>query len=133
MKKSALLFAAAISAALLLGACRATPVYNVNDQPVVVTAASYSMKDVRDAIIRAGARRGWTFTDAGTGKLIGHLDVRSKHSATVDVDYTREDFDINYRDSQGLKYDAAAGTIHKNYNSWVQNLANDIMTELSLL
>ena len=133
------LIAGTITVTLLLGACRTAPIYNVEAQPVAVSASTYTLEDVRKAIIRAGSRRGragsrrgWTFQDAGEGKLVGKIALR-KHRATIDVSYDRETFDISYRDSEKLNYNEGQGVIHTNYNSWIQNLAQDIDLELTLL
>ena len=56
-----------------------------------------------------------------------------KHRATIDVSYDKEAFDITYRDSEKLSYNEGQGVIHTNYNSWIQNLAQEINLELTLL
>ena len=130
-----------IAVLLLIGAvavtgCRAEPIYNPTDiayAPAVTTTQSLSRADYKNAIIRAGTERGWTFQDAGPGHLVGNLAVRGKHFATVDVFYDTESFTINYRDSQNLDYDPATGAIHSNYNSWVTNLQQDIQAEVARL
>ena len=132
MSTKIFLIAGTIAATLLLGACRTAPIYNVEAQPIAVSASTYTVEDVRNAVIRAGSRRGWTFQDAGEGKLVGMIALR-KHRATIDVRYDRETFDITYRDSEDLNYSEGQGVIHTNYNSWVQNLARDINLELTLL
>ena len=132
MSTKIFLIAGTIAATLLLGACRTAPIYNVEAQPIAVSASTYTGEDVRKAIIRAGSRRGWTFQDAGEGKLVGMIALR-KHRATIDVRYDKETFDITYRDSEELSYSEGQGAIHTNYNSWIQNLAQDINLELTLL
>lgn len=121
-----------IVATLLLGACRTAPVFNVEAHPIAISGTSHTADDVRKAIIRAGSRRGWVFSEEGPGKLVGTLSLR-KHQATVDVTYGKDSYDITYRDSRNLNYDAANNKIHSNYNGWVQNLVNDIGIEMSLL
>ena len=121
-----------IVATLLLGACRTAPIFDVEAQPIAVSSSSYTAEDVRKAIIRAGARRGWVFSDADEGKLFGTLTLRD-HRATVDVSYSKDSYDIKYRESQNLRYDAKKNVIHSNYNGWIQNLVTDITVELSLL
>ena len=132
MNTKTILIAGTIAATLLLGACRTAPIYNVEAQPIAVSASTYTLEDVRKAIIRAGSRRGWTFQDSGEGMLVGTIALR-KHRATIDVSYDKETFDITYRDSEELRYNEGKGVIHTNYNSWIQNLAQDINLELTLL
>ena len=129
MNKKAFLVVGAIATALLLGGCRTSSIYNVEDQPVIMSI-SYTLDDVREAIVRAGSRRGWTFKEEGEGKLIGTLYLRD-HKAVVTVDYSKEIFDVTYRDSENLNYNAEQGIIHSNYNSWIKNLIGDINIELS--
>lgn len=121
-----------VVATLLLGACRTAPVFNVEAQPIAISGSSHTADDVRKAILRAGSRRGWVFSDEGPGKLVGTLSLR-KHQATVDVTYGKDSYDITYRDSRNLNYDSAKNKIHSNYNGWVQNLVKDISIEMSLL
>ena len=132
MYKKTILVVGTIVATLLLGACRTAPVFNVEAQPITVSGSSYTAEDVRKAIIRAGSRRGWVFSDAGDGMLVGTLSVRT-HQAMVDVSYNADTYDIKYSDSQNLRYDEATDKIHSNYNGWIQNLVKDISIELSLL
>ena len=123
-------------AAVAVAGCRAEPVYNPTDiayAPAATATRSLSRTDYKNAIIRAGTQRGWTFGDAGPGHLVGNLAVRGKHFATVDVFYDTESFTINYRDSRNLEYDPATRQIHPNYNSWVTNLQQDIQAEVTRL
>ena len=138
MGKKAIIIAGTVAATLLLSACqtasilRTAPILNVESQQIAASGSSYSLEDVRKAIVRAGSRRGWIFSDAGEGKLVGTLTVR-KHKATVDVNYSKKAYDITYRESQNLSYNEAKGVIHSNYNGWISNLVKDITLELSLL
>ena len=121
-------------AAVAIAGCRmGVPVYNATDVAYSPIAASSSLgrSDYKNAIIRAGTQRGWTFQDAGPGHLVGDLAVRGKHFATVDIFYDTDSFTINYRDSRNLEYDPATRQIHPNYNSWVQNLQQDIQAEVT--
>ena len=120
-------------AAVAIAGCRpGAPVYNVTDMAYspVTANRSLSRSDYKNAIVRAGAQRGWTFQDAGPGHLIGNLAVRGKHFATVDIFYDTESFTINYKDSRNLEYDPATRQIHPNYNSWVERLQQDIQAEV---
>jgi len=118
------------ASALALGACAAgQPIYNVEQAPIVAQK-SLSMNDVRTAIIRAGSGLGWTMAPEAPGRIKGTLNVR-QHMAVVDITHDTKSYSIKYRDSQGLH--AKDGTIHKNYNGWVQNLDKRIRNELNLL
>lgn len=92
-----------------------------------VTQKNTTARGVENAIKTCSSARGWKFSKAAPGKLIGQLSVRGKHYVEVDVEYSSTVFKISYRDSQNMKYNAARNTIHKRYNSWVENLTNDVV------
>jgi len=129
--------ALALIAALVLAGCRSAPVYSPQGikfaEPAVSVTQPLTLEDYKRAIIRGGARRGWTFEETAPGHLVGKLNVRGKHFATVDVTFDTREFSISYKDSQNLKYDPATQQIHTNYNSWVSNLQNDIQSEITQL
>ncbi len=121
-------------AALAVAGCRAETVYNPTDiayAPAATQTRALTQTDYKNAIIRAGTKRGWTFEDAGPGHLVGNLAVRGKHFATADVFYDTKSFSIRYKDSRNLDYNAGNNQIHPNYNSWVTNLQQDIQAEVT--
>jgi hypothetical protein len=122
----------AVAAAMLaLAACQPMPIYNVADAPVTTTSGKApSAAQVRAAIITAGTSLGWSIKEAGPGRLEGTLHLRD-HVAVVDIPYSTARYSITYKSSENLQ--AANGTIHKNYNGWIQNLDRAIRTELSRL
>lgn len=122
-----------IGAVLMLGlaACTSAPIYNVTDAPVTVTSGRpLQASQVRQAIITAGAALGWRITDSGPGHLEGVLNLR-EHTAVVDIPYSPKAYSILFKSGENLK--AADGTIHKNYNGWVQNLDRGIRSALATL
>ena len=118
--------------AFLLIACAPTPIQNIDNAPVNVSTSHYDLTDVTKAIQRAGAGLGWQMKEETPGHIVGTLHLRS-HMAQVDITYTLDEFSITYRASQNLKYDPANNTIHRNYNSWIQNLNNAISVQLATL
>ncbi|MEM6906717.1 MAG: hypothetical protein AAF568_12555 [Pseudomonadota bacterium] len=127
-------FLAAAGLALLLAGCRAEPLQNIEASAFGPATAErqLTLEETRDAIIRGGARRGWTFEEEGPGRLTGNIAVRGKHFAVVDVEYDAEQFSIRHQNSSNLDYDPDGPFIHPNYNSWVRNLAQDIREEVTL-
>lgn len=79
-----------------------------------------------DQIRRAGAGLGWRMESQGPGLVRGTLNLRT-HQAVVDIPHDTRRFSIRYVSSSNLDYDGRA--IHRNYNSWVQNLQNAIMAQ----
>ena len=49
----------------------------------------------------------------------------------IKLTYDKDSYDITYLNSTGMEYNEAEGTIHRNYNRWVNNLKHDI--DLGLL
>jgi len=47
----------------------------------------------------------------------------------VDIPYSATNYSIKFKGGENLN--AADGSIHKNYNGWVQNLDRAIRTEMS--
>ena len=116
--------------ALALVGCVTNPVYNVTDAPVMTSTRGYTARDVRSAILQAGAAKGWQMKEIRPGLIVGTLNVRD-HMAQVDIEYDRKTYSILYKNSYNLKYDGA--NIHKNYNEWVQQLSAAINTQMGLL
>lgn len=81
--------------------------------------------------------RGWAVTENdGEGNLVAQVTVRGKHTLTVDIQYDSRSFDINYKDSVNLEYrERRSGrvSIHRNANSWMENIQTDITARLGTL
>lgn len=105
----------------------AQPIQNVIDAPIA-TSSPVTTARVKSAIINSGVSLGWQMTETGPGVIQGTLHLR-KHTAIVDVSYSETKYSIVYRSSVNL--DEKDGKIHKNYNSWVQNLNRKINAELT--
>lgn len=120
---------------LAIAGCRSlTPVQNVTAAQFAGEAnTALTLEDYEKAIIRAGSERNWRFTPAGPGKLVGKVNVRGKHSATVNITFDTETYSIEYVDSDNLKYDPETNSIHPNYNQWIMLLDNDIQSEIQRL
>jgi hypothetical protein len=123
---------ATVLAAILVAACAPVPVKNVTDTPVKSNKANLTSEEVAAAIKRAGTGLGWAMLDDGPGKINATLRLRT-HTAVVEIPYSTKSYSIRYKDSTDLRYDAEKGTIHKNYNSWIQNLDAAIQRELAAL
>lgn len=116
---------------LAVAGCRNATVYNV--ESIVINAPPRaSLTDVERAIIRAGASRGWQMRKVAPGHIVAQLPVRT-HTAIADVTFTKKEFSIRYKDSSNLKYDSSTNTIHSNYNSWVRNLQNAILSQTAAM
>ena len=122
-------FAVVTIIALGLGGCATVPIYNVTDASTTsASGKALQASQVRQAIITAGGKLGWRIVDAGPGRLEGTLDLRT-HSAVVDIPYSASKYSIQFL--RGVNLKATDGSIHKNYNGWIQNLERDIRIELA--
>jgi len=121
---------AVLLAAVTIAACTTAPIMNVDNAAVANTAGKpLTAEQVRIAIVRAGAALGWQMKDEGPGKLTGTLNLRT-HTATIDIPYSASSYSIQYKSSTNLQ--ESGGTIHKNYNGWIQNLTRGIAAQLAL-
>lgn len=117
-----------LAVVLAVAGCSSRPIMNVTDQPVVVASGKQlTAEQVRDAIVGAGTGLGWVMTPISPGLVSGRL-ARREHLAVVDVRYSTKTFSITYKESTNLHY--RDGQIHKNYNSWIENLDRDIRSAL---
>lgn len=124
----AVIAAAATSAQA--GCFRCDPILNIEKAPVTSASGKpLSEEQVKSAIIRAGAALGWQMKDAAPGKITATIMLR-KHTANIEIPYSSKEYSITYKDSTNL--DASGdGTIHKNYNGWIQNLNRGITAQLT--
>lgn len=112
-------------------ACGTVAINNVQNAPVsTASGKAPTAAAVRGAILQAGAGLGWVMTDVKPGVLEGKLALRS-HVAVVEIPYSEKSYSIVYKSSTNLN--EANGSIHKNYNGWIQNLQRDINAKVSAL
>ncbi len=114
---------------LLLAGCGGTAIYNIDNSNTI--DSKNSMKQIETAIKKGALRKNWSVKKVKEGLLTATINVRGKHIAVVSIPYTTKGYKIDYKDSQGLKYDPSSNTIHKNYNKWVTNLERNINYELA--
>lgn len=115
---------------LLLMGARAVAL--ANPDPIAIPAnvpAEQIAKDIKRAMIN----RGWTVSAESDGRIDATLNLRA-HVARVAITWDGKQVAIGYVSSENLKYEEKKGQplIHKNYLSWVNNLASDISANLQL-
>ena len=108
--------------ALGVAACQHPQVYNVEQAPLNAPASA-SLKQIQQAILSAGTKRGWMMRVAEPGHIVA-THSRGSHSATVDVFFNTQTYSITYNASTDLDYDGER--IHGTYNRWVEYLKQDI-------
>ena len=113
----------------LAGCGASLPIMNVTDAPTMSSSGQAQSKEkVRAAILRAGGALGWQIKDEGPDMLVGSIQLR-KHLAVIEIPYSATSYSIKYRSSANLN--EKGGTIHKNYNGWIQNLTRGINAQLT--
>ncbi|MGH8504049.1 MAG: hypothetical protein ACREVE_16635 [Gammaproteobacteria bacterium] len=117
------------AASLLLAACTSNP---LKDPVAVQVPPGLSDEEVSNAIKDAPVGRGWAIVDEQPGVIDSTLYIR-EHTATIQALYDQDQVQFKYVDSSNLDYGETNGErqIHRNYNSWVDNVANDLRARLS--
>jgi len=119
-----------ILATLMFAGCTSKPVYNVPHTPIIASNGTPTDNQIAKEIFRAGDFLGWKMKKVAPGHIIGSLHLRN-HIAIVDIACTSNNYSITYKDSTNLGY---TGTnIHRNYNTWVNNLDKAINANLKNL
>jgi len=111
-------------ALVAVAACRSETIYNVHGVAFPHTATKD--EQVADLIRTAGERQGWKIESTGPGTMRG-VYQRGRHRAEVAITYTADSYNIDYQDSDYLKYDGTS--VHRIYNKWVRQLAAAIDRE----
>lgn len=113
----------------LSGCSTQQPLYNAENVSIASGSGTpLSVQQVENAIMDAAKYKRWTPTKVGPGHILATINVR-QHRAEVDIYYTANEFDIQYKDSQVLEYDGQ--NIHRNYNKWVMLLEEQIKLRLA--
>lgn len=116
--------------ALFTGCVRTLPVNNPSFQVMKSPPAT-----VHKAILKSLQDRRWALLSDRPGEIQARYS-RSEHSATILITHTADKVTIKLKDSNGLLQgtnEQGDPVIHKSYNSWINNLENDIQVNLSYL
>ncbi|MCJ8328174.1 MAG: hypothetical protein MJK08_13860 [Campylobacterales bacterium] len=115
---------------VVLTGCRSAVVYNVENSPVMIDK-DLSQKEMFKSIYAAGTTLGWQIKKVKPGLAVARLQLRS-HVANIEIPFNAKEFSIIYKNSINLRYDKIKGTIHSNYNGWIQNLEKAINIQITL-
>lgn len=121
------LFALTIGLCSTMSASAATLI----EPPAIPVPANLSESQIKKAIKIGLTSRGWIVQNEKSGYMEGLLNIRV-HQVTVGITYDQSAVSIRYLDSKAMRYKEKNGKrkIHKNYNSWVNNIRRDIALEL---
>lgn len=131
ISKITLIISILLATLFLTGCPQQAAIRNVDNGPLSSPSGT-SLEQTTAAIRRAGTGLGWQMKSVAPGQILGVLYLRS-HVAKVDITFDTKTFNIQYKDSVDLDYktEDGANTIHSNYNGWIQNLENAIMSQTS--
>lgn len=111
-----------------IAGCGATsPVVNIQDSEIDLDNRNVSAITVRNAIIRAGHQHGWRMRIIKRGQILATMKREGYMAKTV-IRYSPRKYSIKYKDSSNLRYDG--NNIHSFYNEWVEQLDDEIKTQL---
>jgi len=125
MKKLLFLVGLLASVLLLPQAAMAAKLKPVVDQPI---PQELSLEEAKQGIIEGGLKRNWIIEEQSETLMKADIHVR-KHYVAVNIKLHDGKYDIEYLDSDNMKY-KPDGTIHRKYNGWVANLNGDIQNAL---
>ena len=111
---------------LFLAGCTTQPVKNVDDHTIFNSNSSMTQEHLGKYIQRAAKELGWKIKQNAPGHLIAEIKPRGKHFVAIDIYYDNDSYDIHYKASTNMKYEAEKNVIHRNYNNWVANLVKRI-------
>jgi hypothetical protein len=107
------------------------------DPPQVEWGCELSDEEVLSGITAGLLGRGWIIRgNDSEGNLVAQVIVRGKHTLVVDIAYTNTMFNITFKNSKNLKYkigNDGSPRIHRNANSWMNNILIDITPQLVAL
>lgn len=103
------------------------------DPAPIAVPSNLTSAQVSTEIKRAMINRGWAVAKEQPGVIDATLSIRS-HRAQVKITHDRSQVVITYVSSENLDYKEKKGKrlIHRNYNSWVNNLVSDISKNLQM-
>ena len=104
----------------------------INPDPIAVPSSLVEVQVV-GSIKHALTTRGWVVSSENQGKIDATLNLRS-HVARIAIYHDLKQVRIEYVSSVNLDYKEKDGKryIHRNYLSWVKNVAADINKNMQL-
>jgi len=105
------------------------------DPAPVKLSCKLNQAKMKQGILAGLIGRGWSVVNSRPGRIVARIVVRGKHTLAVTINYSSSSYDIDYKSSDNLKYKMRNGVayIHKNANSWIQNINNDVRSQLLVL
>ena len=127
-KTSIFLVVVLVSTLALIGCRKRVPIENPTAN--ISVSKSLTQAQVRTAIFAACPMTGWTPRDISSNIVEASLTVRGRHHVVVEIEYSTSMYKINHKSTVNL--DEKDGSIHPNYNKWVNTLRQNIDRSLAI-
>jgi hypothetical protein len=116
--------ATALTLALAMGSAfaRSAPLEESGRVQLPAVQGTPSLDKTRTALVKAAVGLNYTLESDKPGVLQIKYAKGDKFFVILEVSYDASGYEIKYKDSQGLNYDAEKRTIHPNVNKWIANL-----------
>jgi hypothetical protein len=131
MSSGSTLRALAIASLLVASACggKVAPIENIQNQPIAAGSTKLPLDEITRRIKVASLQHNWVVNQDGPGKLSATHNYKG-HTATVEINYNQEHYDIIYVSSENLRADN--NEISRHYGEWVRGLKLAIDRELTI-
>lgn len=118
-----------VSAFVVLTACKTlAPIATPHEQ--IPTNMHLTSSEVKNLLVDTLANRRWEVQRVTDTQIFAKYNKQDKHQAYIVIDYSSKDFTIRYQDSYNLNY--RNGSIHRNYNRWVETIRADFNSKLKI-
>ena len=106
------------------------PIGNFDNLPATTGGGqAATIQQITEALTAAGAPRGWQVAQVKPGQLVATVNVRNKHTVSLDVSLAPGLYSLRYKNSTNMNYNGVQ--INPHYNKWVQTLIEDTAKELA--
>lgn len=97
----------------LLGCGQMVPIDGVNNSSTIIN--ELTMDQVREAIEEGAANEGWDTKERGEGQILAFFRIRA-HSVVVMINYSRDEYSIEYNSSREMKVQCSDADYKKSKN-----------------
>jgi uncharacterized protein (DUF2267 family) len=110
-----------------MSAARAATVASIDVPiPALKDGRRISLAAIEQAVLTDCRKRNFVCTVTAPDVIAGKFTHNRSYNAEVTIPFSEQSFQIRYKDSVGMKYNADRNKIAGDYNAWVEALAEHI-------